>query len=155
MPILIEKSLVSLSLIQTLVTTLLYISLMRIMYFVETLRFCKAHHMTFLGTLSYAFSRSIKTICRSFFYSLHLFISCLIKKIASIVNLSGIKLNWFSVTLVTPLKRCSMIISHSFIVWLISLIPLIISTTLHIPLFLKIGTKILCSTHRASCSIGR
>jgi hypothetical protein len=23
--------------------------------------------------------------------------------------------NWFSVTLVTPLKRCSMILSHSFI----------------------------------------
>jgi hypothetical protein len=36
-------------------------------------------------------------------------ISCLIKKIASIVDLPDIKLNWFSVTLVTPLKRCSMI----------------------------------------------
>jgi hypothetical protein len=68
------------------------------------------------------FSRSIKTICRSFFCSLRLCISCLIKKIASIVDVPGIKPNWFLVMLVTPLKRCSMILSHSFIVWLISLI---------------------------------
>jgi hypothetical protein len=43
-------------------------------------------------------------------------------QVAFIVDLPGIKLNWFSVTLVTPLKRCSVILSHSFIVWLISLI---------------------------------
>jgi hypothetical protein len=34
---------------------------MRVMYFGETLCFYKAHHMTFLSTLSYAFSRSIKS----------------------------------------------------------------------------------------------
>jgi hypothetical protein len=45
-----------------------------------------------------------KTICKSFFCSLYLSISCLIKKIASIVDLLGIKPNWFSVTLVTLLK---------------------------------------------------
>jgi hypothetical protein len=39
---------------------------------------------------------------------------CLIKKIASIVDHRGIKP--ILVTLVTPLKRCSMILSHSFIV---------------------------------------
>jgi hypothetical protein len=85
------------------------------MYFDETLCFCKAHHMTFLVTLSYVFSRSIKIICMSFFYSLHLSISCLIKKIASIVDLPGMNPNWFSVMVVTSPKRCSMIISHSFI----------------------------------------
>jgi hypothetical protein len=66
---------------------------------------------------------SIKIIYRSFFCSLYLSISCLIKKITSIVDLTGIKPNYFSVTLVTPLKRCSMILSYNFIVWLISLIP--------------------------------
>jgi hypothetical protein len=33
---------------------------MRVMYFVKTLCLCKTHHMTFLGTLSYAFFRSMK-----------------------------------------------------------------------------------------------
>jgi hypothetical protein len=82
----------------------------------ETLCFCKAYRMTFLGTLSYAFSRSIKIICMPFFCPLHLSISCIIKKIASIVDLVGMNPNWFSVTLVTHLKRCSMILSHNFIV---------------------------------------
>jgi hypothetical protein len=53
----------------------------------------------------------------SFFCSLYLSISCLIKKIASIVDLPDIKSNCFSVTLVTPFKRCSIVLSHSFIVW--------------------------------------
>ncbi|KAG2584029.1 hypothetical protein PVAP13_6KG257630 [Panicum virgatum] len=69
--------------------------------------------MTFLGTLSYAFSRSIKTMCKSFFCSLYLSINCRIKKIASM----------FWVTLVTLLRRYSITLSRSFIVWLISLIP--------------------------------
>uniref|UniRef100_A0A0A9CAE7 Uncharacterized protein n=1 Tax=Arundo donax TaxID=35708 RepID=A0A0A9CAE7_ARUDO len=33
------------------------------------------------------------------------------------------KPNWFTVIRVVSLKRCSMTLSHSFIVWLISLIP--------------------------------
>ncbi|KAG2582947.1 hypothetical protein PVAP13_6KG144218 [Panicum virgatum] len=86
---------------------------MRVMYLVGTLCFSKAHHMTFLGTLSYAFSRSMKTMCKSFFCSLYLSINCRIKKIASM----------FWVTLVTLLRRCSITLSQSFIVWLISLIP--------------------------------
>jgi hypothetical protein len=57
-----------------------------------------------------------ETMCKSFFCSLHLSISCLIKKITFIVDLPDIKPNWFSVTLITPLKRCSMILSYSFIV---------------------------------------
>jgi hypothetical protein len=42
---------------------------------------------------------------RPFFCSLHFSITCLIKKIVSIVDLPGIKPNWFSVKLVTPLKH--------------------------------------------------
>ncbi|KAG2618995.1 hypothetical protein PVAP13_3NG140732 [Panicum virgatum] len=67
--------------------------------------------MTFLGTLSYAFSRSMKTMCKSFFCSLYLSINCRMNP------------NWFWVTLVTLLRRCSITLSQSFIVWLISLIP--------------------------------
>jgi hypothetical protein len=37
--------------------------------------------MTFLGILSYVFSRSIKTMCKSFFCSLYFFINCRSKKI--------------------------------------------------------------------------
>jgi hypothetical protein len=40
------------SLVQTLTTTLLCISVIRVIYFVETLCFYKDHHMTFLDTLS-------------------------------------------------------------------------------------------------------
>ncbi|KAG2648341.1 hypothetical protein PVAP13_1NG037205 [Panicum virgatum] len=98
-------------------------SLMRVMYLVGTLCFSKAHHMTFLGTLSYAFSRSMKTMCKSFFCSLYLSINCRIKKIASMVDLPGMNPNWFWVTLVTLLRRCSITLSQNFIVWLISLIP--------------------------------
>ncbi|KAG2616829.1 hypothetical protein PVAP13_3NG177112 [Panicum virgatum] len=80
---------------------------MRVMYLVGTLCFSKAHHMTFLGTLSYAFSRSITTMCKSFFCSLYLSINCRIRKIASMVDLPGMNPNWFWVTLVTLLMRCS------------------------------------------------
>jgi hypothetical protein len=47
----------------------------------------------------------MKTICMSFFCYMYLSISYLTKKLASIVDLSGIKPNRFSVTLVTPLKN--------------------------------------------------
>ena len=67
---LIGKSVVSPSHVRTNVIASLYIFLMRVMYLVETLCFYKAHHMTFLGTLSYAFSRLINTMCKSFFCSL-------------------------------------------------------------------------------------
>ena len=51
---LIGKSVVLPSHVRTNVVASLYISLMRVMYLVGTLFFSKAHHMTFLGTLSYA-----------------------------------------------------------------------------------------------------
>ncbi|KAG2633944.1 hypothetical protein PVAP13_2NG255803 [Panicum virgatum] len=120
---LLGKSVVLPSHVRPNVVASLYISLTRVMYLVGTLCFSKAHHMTFLGTLSYAFSRSKKTMCKSFFCSLYLSINCRIKKIASMVDLSGMNPNWFWVTLVTLLRRCSITLSQSFIVWLISLIP--------------------------------
>ncbi|RCV18122.1 hypothetical protein SETIT_3G275100v2 [Setaria italica] len=54
----------SLSLVRTLVTTLLYMSLISPTYFVGTLCLSKAHHITFLGILSYAISKSMKIMCR-------------------------------------------------------------------------------------------
>ena len=57
------------------------------------------------------FLRSIKIMCKSFFCSLYLSISCLIKKIISIVDLPGMNPNWFWVTLVILLKRCSITLS--------------------------------------------
>ena len=83
---LIGKSVVSPPHVRTNVIAFLYISLMRVIYLVGTLCFSKAYHMTFLGTLSYAFSRSIKTMCKSFFCSLYLSINCRIRKIASMVD---------------------------------------------------------------------
>jgi hypothetical protein len=74
---------------------------MSVMYFIKILCLYEVHHMTFLDTLSYGW---------------------LIKKIASIVKLSCIKTNEFSVMLVTALKQYLMTLYHSSIVWLISLI---------------------------------
>uniref|UniRef100_A0A0A9FP40 Uncharacterized protein n=1 Tax=Arundo donax TaxID=35708 RepID=A0A0A9FP40_ARUDO len=68
-------------------------SLMKIMYFVRTLCFSKAYHMTFRGILLYAFSKSMNIICRFFFCSLYFSISCRTKKISSMVELSGMKSN--------------------------------------------------------------
>jgi hypothetical protein len=67
-------------------------------------------------------SKSIKTMCKSF-YSLYRSMTCLIKKIASMVDLPSMNPNWFMVICVIPLRRWSITLSHSFIVWLMSLIP--------------------------------
>jgi hypothetical protein len=63
-----------------------------VLYFVGTLYCSRANHMTVLGILSYAFPKLMKTICMSF-YSLYLSISWKIKKVVSIDDLLGIKLN--------------------------------------------------------------
>jgi hypothetical protein len=49
---LIGKTFVSPSVFRTLVTTLSYMSLMSVTYFVRTLCLSNAHHMRFLGILS-------------------------------------------------------------------------------------------------------
>ena len=88
---LIGKSVVLPSHVQTNVVASFYISLMRVL--VGTLCFSKAHHMMFLGTLSYAFSRSMKTMCKFFFCFLYLSINCRIKKIPSMVDLPSMNPN--------------------------------------------------------------
>ena len=54
-------------------------------------------------------------MCRSFFLSLYRSITCLIKKIASMVDLPGMKPNWLIETRVIALKRYPLTLSHSFI----------------------------------------
>jgi hypothetical protein len=71
--------------------------------------------------------------------SVSLFVSCLIKKTVSIVDLPDMKPIWF---LFISLKLCSMALSHSFIGGLISLVPNNYYNFKH-PWFLKIGTKVL------------
>jgi hypothetical protein len=109
--ILIGNTLDSSSHVPTQVTIFVYISLIRVTYFVGTSFLSSAHHMIFLGILSYAFYKSINIICRSFFCSWCLSISYLIKKITSILDLSNIKSNWFLETVVSFLKQCSITLS--------------------------------------------
>ncbi|KAK9690591.1 hypothetical protein RND81_09G139500 [Saponaria officinalis] len=65
------------TLVRTLALASLYMSLMRSIYFRGTPFLAKTHQRTSLGTLSYAFSKSIKTICRSFFLIRWCSINCL------------------------------------------------------------------------------
>jgi hypothetical protein len=59
---------------------------------------------------------SMKTMYKSFFYFLYCSITCLMKKMASMVDLSGMKPNWFKEISVIPLRRYSITLSCSFIV---------------------------------------
>ena len=56
----------------------------------------KHHQIRSLGILSNAFSRSTKTMCKSFFFSLHLSCSCCNAKTGSVVDIPGLKPNWYS-----------------------------------------------------------
>jgi hypothetical protein len=67
--ILVENTLDSSSYALTLVIIFVYISLIRVTYFIETLFFLSAHHMKFLSILSCIFSKLIDIICMSFFHS--------------------------------------------------------------------------------------
>ena len=57
------------SLVVTCVSQTSYISWMILMYASGTLFFCRLHHISSLGTRSYAFSRSTKTMWSSLFFS--------------------------------------------------------------------------------------
>jgi hypothetical protein len=61
-------------------------------------------------------------MCRSFF-SLYFYITYLINKMDSMVDLSSPKPNWFIEIPIVPLKQCSISLYNSFIVWFINLIP--------------------------------
>jgi hypothetical protein len=110
--ILLYMSLISPTLVWSLVTTLLYMSLISPTYFIGTLYLSKTHHVAFLGIFSYTFTKSMKTICRSFFFFyLYRSITCLIKKIAFVVDLPGMKPNWFIETHIILVKPCSITLS--------------------------------------------
>ena len=55
------------------------------------------------GMLSYTFSKSMNTICKSFFWSLYFSISLRKTIIASLVDHPGMKWNWFSLITVSCL----------------------------------------------------
>ena len=63
--------------------------------------------------------------------------------IASVVDLPGMKPNWSSEISTTSCNLLSITLSHSFIVWLSSLMPLKLSQTWISPLFLYSGMTVL------------
>ena len=65
-----------------------------------------------------------KTMWICLFFSLYFSCSILNANIGSVVDLPGLNPNWLSAILIISLSLASIILSHSFIVWLISLIPL-------------------------------
>ena len=100
-----------------------YISCTIITYF-SGIPFSLMHLQTYWrGTLSYAFSRSINTICSPFCFSRCFSISCRTANIASVVPLPGMKPNCSSPIVVSSLSLLSMILSQIFIVCDISFIP--------------------------------
>ena len=118
------------SLILTLVTTFLCISIISLIYFRGTLFFlAKTHYITSLGTLSYDFSKSMKTILKSSQAFPYFSIKRLCKiyiyiyiYIYLMVYHPGIKPNRFSDIVDSRLNLCLITLSLSFIVWLINLI---------------------------------
>ena len=91
------------------------------MYASGTLFFRRLNHISTLGTRSYAFSRSTKTMWISLIFSLYLSCSILNANIGSVVDFPGLNPNWLSVILVISHSLAYIIFSHRFIVWLISL----------------------------------
>ena len=102
----------------------LYMSCTILLYSSGTPFFHKHHQTKSLGILSNAFSRSTKTMCKSLFFSLHFSCSCRNAKTGCVVDIPGLKPNWLSLKFTISLSRASMIRSHSFMKWLIKLIPL-------------------------------
>ena len=68
----------------------------------------------YLGIPSNAFSRSIKTMCTSVFFSLHFSCSYHNAKTVSVVEIPGLKPTWLALIFTMSLSRASMIRSHSF-----------------------------------------
>ena len=62
-------------------------------YFSGTFFILKQFQISLLGTLFYAFSRSMNTRCRFLFPSLYFSINCLIEKIGSVALLPGMNPN--------------------------------------------------------------
>ena len=107
----------------TLVFTSLYISFISRTYFSGTIFSLKHLHSSSLGTLSYAFSRSMNTICKSLPFSLYFSAICLRINIAFVVSRPSMNPNCSSATSTSPLTLLSTIRSQIFIVWERSFIP--------------------------------
>ena len=107
----------------TVVVAPSYISLIIFMLHCDVSANRKHFHSSSLDTLSYAFSKSIKTQCTDLCPSVHFFNSILRQKIASVVLLSGMNPYCCSAIVTSFLILASIIPSHNFIVWLINLIP--------------------------------
>ncbi len=82
-----------------------------------TCTFCllSASPIAFLGTQSNAFSRSTKTWYSFFFFSLNFSCNCLMTKIASVVDLPGLKPKCQQSTFINFLSLSSNTFSNSFI----------------------------------------
>ena len=104
------------SLVVTWVWQSSYISWMILMYASGNLLFRRLHHISSLGTRSYAFSRSMKTMWSYLFISLYFSCSILNANIGSVIDLPGLNTNWLSAILVISLSLASIILSHNFIV---------------------------------------
>ena len=127
--------------VRMLVDTLLYILCITLMYLREIPLYLRLPQTMLRGMLSYVFSMSMNTICKSFFRSLYFSISLLKRWIVSVVDLSDMNPNCFSLITVFRLILFSINLSHSFIVWLRILIPLWFPHTCASPLFLNSGIR--------------
>ena len=101
-----------------------YISCIILMYSSPTFFFLSAHHIIYLGTRSYAFSRSTKIICRYCIFSKCF--SCILRsaKIGSVVDFPCWNPYWVLLISITCLSLSSTSLSNSFIPWHINFIPL-------------------------------
>ena len=107
----------------TLVFTSLYIFFISRTNFSGTIFSFKHLHSSSLGTLSYTFSRSMNTICKSLPFSLYFSAICLRINIAFVVTRPGINPNCSSATSTSPLTPLYTMRSQIFIVWKRSFIP--------------------------------
>ena len=101
----------------TLVFTSLHISFISRTYFSGTIFSLKHLHSYSLGTLSYAFSRSMNTICKSLPFFLYFSAICLRIDIAFVIPRLGINPNCSSATSTSSLTLLSTMRSQIFIVW--------------------------------------
>ena len=100
-----------------------YLSFASLMYFSGTPLFHMHQYSFSLGTLSYAFSRSMNTHCKSCCPSLYIYCSCLSSHIASVVYFPATNPNCSSLMLTMFLSRFSCTLSYSFTLWHINFIP--------------------------------
>ena len=124
-----------------LVETLSYISRIALIYLNEIPLALRLSQMIRPGMLSYAFSKSMNTICKSFLCSLYFSLNLLKTWIALRPSWHETEFVIFDYCLLSdsPLYHSS----HNFIVWLWSLIPLQFPHTCASLLFLYSGISVM------------